>query len=205
MIDFSLVISAIVFGIAAGISPGPLLALIISETLQHGIKEGAKVAIAPLITDAPIIIISIIITSRLAGISLFAGTVSIIGGLYLTYLAYGLLKLKEVKINLKNVKPQSLIKGITTNLLNPNLYIFWFSIAAPIIIKAPNLESKISFLISFYTVVIGVNLGWVLLVGKARKLLKSRGYLITLKVLGLFLVFYALYLARNGLVMIGVI
>ena len=177
MFDFSLIVSGIIFGIAAGISPGPLLALIISETLQHGIKEGMKVAIAPLITDAPVMIIAIIITSRLSQITTFTGIVSLIGGSYLTYLAITMLKLKEVKIDIKKVKPQSLIKGITTNLLNPNLYIFWFSIAAPIIIKAPNLGMKSSFLISFYTVVIGINLGWVLLVGKARKVLKSREYI----------------------------
>ena len=205
MFDFSLIVSGIIFGIAAGISPGPLLALIISETLQHGIKEGMKVAIAPLITDAPVRIIAIIITSRLSQITTFTGIVSLIGGSYLTYLAITMLKLKEVKIDIKKVKPQSLIKGITTNLLNPNLYIFWFSIAAPIIIKAPNLGMKSSFLISFYTVVIGINLGWVLLVGKARKVLKSREYILTMRVLGGLLFVYALYLGKNGLGLIGVI
>ncbi|MBT4351066.1 LysE family translocator [archaeon] len=205
MFDFSLIVSGIIFGIAAGISPGPLLALIISETLQHGIKEGMKVAIAPLITDAPVMIIAIIITSRLSQITTFTGIVSLIGGSYLTYLAITMLKLKEVKIDIKKVKPQSLIKGITTNLLNPNLYIFWFSIAAPIIIKAPNLGMKSSFLISFYTVVIGINLGWVLLVGKARKVLKSREYILTMRVLGGLLFVYALYLGKNGLGLIGVI
>jgi threonine/homoserine/homoserine lactone efflux protein len=41
----------IVLGFAAGISPGPLMAMTISESLQHGSREGVKVAISPLVTD----------------------------------------------------------------------------------------------------------------------------------------------------------
>lgn len=47
-------ISGIVFGLAAGVAPGPLLALVFSETLKYGKKEGVTVAISPLITDLPI-------------------------------------------------------------------------------------------------------------------------------------------------------
>ena len=43
-------------GLASGISPGPLLTITISETLQHGKWEGIKVAISPLITDLPIVL-----------------------------------------------------------------------------------------------------------------------------------------------------
>ena len=35
----------IVFGLAAGLSPGPLITLVVSETLKNGKKEGIKVAI----------------------------------------------------------------------------------------------------------------------------------------------------------------
>lgn len=40
-----------VLGLSSGLSPGPLLALVISETLRHGVKAGVKVALAPIITD----------------------------------------------------------------------------------------------------------------------------------------------------------
>ena len=38
-----------ILGLSAGFAPGPLLALVISETLQHDIKSGVKVALAPII------------------------------------------------------------------------------------------------------------------------------------------------------------
>ena len=43
-------------GLTAGLSPGPLLTLVITETLKHSRAAGIKIAVAPLITDVPIII-----------------------------------------------------------------------------------------------------------------------------------------------------
>ncbi len=62
--EISLLFSGVVFGLSGGLSPGPLLTLVVSETLKHGIKEGVKVSIAPLITDPPIVIAAIFIVSR---------------------------------------------------------------------------------------------------------------------------------------------
>ncbi|WP_146107101.1 hypothetical protein [Methanohalophilus euhalobius] len=42
-------VTGTLLGFAAGISPGPLMVITISESLQHGSKEGCKVAISPLI------------------------------------------------------------------------------------------------------------------------------------------------------------
>ena len=53
-----LLITGIILGLMAGISPGPLLALVISETLKHGKKEGIKIALTPFITDLPAILLS---------------------------------------------------------------------------------------------------------------------------------------------------
>lgn len=41
-----------VLGLSAGFAPGPLLALVISETLRHGIPAGVRVALAPIIVSA---------------------------------------------------------------------------------------------------------------------------------------------------------
>lgn len=56
MIDFLTIGAAL--GLSAGLAPGPLLTLVISETLQHGVKSGVKVALAPVITDLPITLLT---------------------------------------------------------------------------------------------------------------------------------------------------
>ncbi len=48
-----LILTGTVLGITAGISPGPLLMLVISQTIRFGHREGIKVSLTPLITDAP--------------------------------------------------------------------------------------------------------------------------------------------------------
>ena len=45
--------AGIVLGLAAGFSPGPLMALVLAQSIRYGTREGLKVAAAPLITDVP--------------------------------------------------------------------------------------------------------------------------------------------------------
>jgi threonine/homoserine/homoserine lactone efflux protein len=52
-----------VLGLSAGLSPGPLLALVISETIGLGIRAGIRVALAPLISDIPVLIVSFLLVS----------------------------------------------------------------------------------------------------------------------------------------------
>ena len=42
MID--IVIAGILLGIYAGLSPGPMLFLVVSQTIKHDFKEGLKIA-----------------------------------------------------------------------------------------------------------------------------------------------------------------
>jgi threonine/homoserine/homoserine lactone efflux protein len=84
-----LLIPGIILGLYAGFSPGPLLVLVISQTIKHGYLEGIKVAMVPVITDLPIVLISVGFLSLISGFNLLIGSISIIGGLYVAYLAYG--------------------------------------------------------------------------------------------------------------------
>ncbi|MEL7059947.1 MAG: hypothetical protein AAGN46_07975, partial [Acidobacteriota bacterium] len=47
------------FGTAAGLSPGPLMTLVVATALDRGAAAGARVAMAPLITDAPVIVLAV--------------------------------------------------------------------------------------------------------------------------------------------------
>ena len=52
-------------GLAAGLAPGPLQALILTATLQRGFGAGWRVAVAPLLTDAPIVALSVLAVGAL--------------------------------------------------------------------------------------------------------------------------------------------
>jgi threonine/homoserine/homoserine lactone efflux protein len=195
-----LLIAGITLGIYAGLVPGPLLVLLISQTLKHGHKEGIKVALSPLITDLPIIIASLILLSFVAGYNLILGILSIFGGLYIFYLAYESFKTKGLPGNIKIEEPNSLKKGVTVNFLNPSPYLFWITVGGPLIITAyaGNVLSPLLFIVVFYTFLVGSKIVLAFAAGKSRDLLTGRPYLYIMRILGVAMVIFALYLIYGG-------
>jgi threonine/homoserine/homoserine lactone efflux protein len=195
-----LLIAGITLGLYAGFSPGPLLVLVISQTLKHGYKEGVRVAFAPIISDIPIIIICLLFLSLISGYTLILGIISIIGGLYLLYLAYESFKTKSLTENINLEKPKSLRKGVMLNLLNPAPYLFWITIGGPIIIPA-YVESALSplwFIIGFYVLLVGSKIALAYATGKSSDFLTGKTYIYIMRILGVVLIIFALYFFNQG-------
>ena len=95
----SFLITGTILGLSAGLAPGPLLTLVISETLQHDMKAGIMVAFAPLLTDLPIVLFTLLILSRLSGFHVILGIISIAGACFICYL--GILNLKTRGVDLR--------------------------------------------------------------------------------------------------------
>ena len=85
-----------VFGLSGGFSPGPLLVLVISETLRHGLRVGIMVAITPLLTDFPVMLVAILLLNQLTHFDLLLGGISLAGAIFL--LRIGWLSLKTAPI-----------------------------------------------------------------------------------------------------------
>jgi threonine/homoserine/homoserine lactone efflux protein len=85
----SFLVTAFFLGLSGGLSPGPLLTLVVTESLRHGVKEGIKVSIAPLFTDFPIVLVTIYILSRLSDIQPVIGAISLLGAAFLIFLGCG--------------------------------------------------------------------------------------------------------------------
>lgn len=198
-------IAGIGLGLYAGLSPGPLLILVISQTLQHGYREGVKVALAPVVTDIPIILLSVTFLSIISDFNYVIGFISILGGIYLGYLAYESFVTKGLKMKIGVDEPKSLKKGVTVNLLNPGPYIFWITVGGPILINTYN-ESILSpflFIIGFYIILIGSKITLAYITGKSRDFLTGKIYLYTMRILGVVLSVFALYLLYEGLHLIA--
>ena len=72
-----------ILGLSSGLAPGPLVTLVISETLQHDVKAGIKIALAPIVTDVPIIFLTLFILAELSTFHKILGIVSLLGGLFI--------------------------------------------------------------------------------------------------------------------------
>ena len=199
-----LLIAGIILGLYSGFSPGPLLVLVISQTLTHGYMEGVKVALVPVITDLPIILISIVLLSVVSGYNFIIGSISILGGLYVLYLAYGSIKTKGLTSNFDIEEPKSLKKGIIVNLLNPSPYLFWITVGGPILITAytRDIASPLLFITGFYTFLVGSKIVLAYATGKSRDFLIGTSYVYIMRILGVFLIIFALYLINEGIQLI---
>ncbi len=195
----------IILGLSAGLAPGPLLALVISETLEHDIKAGIKIALAPVITDLPIILGSFFVFSKLTDFHFILGLISLIGGCFVFYMGYKNLRSKGITLNLEKSKPNSLMKGILANALSPHPYLFWFSVGAPLLTKAlgSNKLFPLLFIGAFYTFLVGSKITLAILVGKSKHWLRGDMYLYTMRSLGLVLCAFSILLFIDGLELLG--
>ena len=196
-----------ILGLSAGFAPGPLLTLVISETLQHDIKAGVKVALAPIITDLPIIIFTLFILVKLSEFHKVLGIISCMGGFFVLYLGWQSIVTKGVELNLQGIRPKSLTKGIIVNTLNPHPYLFWFSVGGPTVTKAMNqgMFAPLAFIGSFYVFLVGSKILIALFVGKSRSFLIGNGYIYTMRLLGFALCALAIILFRDGFKLLGFI
>jgi len=196
-----------ILGLSAGLAPGPLLTLVISETIAHDIRAGIKVALAPLVTDLPIIVLTVFILSRLAGFHGILGIISLVGGLVVLMMGIQGIRANGLEVDIQKTKPRSLAKGILVNALSPHPYLFWLSVGSPIMIRANDLNffAGAAFVISFYFLLIGSKIVLAFLVGKSKMFLKGRGYIYAMKLLGLALCILALFLFKEGLVLLEIV
>ena len=148
------VIPGILVGIGSAVSPGPILLLIISETLRGGIRSGWSVAVAPLITDIPFIIVSILLAKGIGSFQPLVGAISLIGAGFLMFLAYQNIKVQKEDLRKPSSGTRSLLKGVTLNLVSPYLYIFWFSVALPVFARG-NMVGSASFAASLLVSAVG--------------------------------------------------
>src|SRR5215211_2821282 len=75
------------YGLAAAAQPGPFQTYLISQTLIKGWKRSLPAALAPLLSDGPIILLCLLVLSQVA--PWLQRFLYIAGGLFLLYLAYG--------------------------------------------------------------------------------------------------------------------
>jgi threonine/homoserine/homoserine lactone efflux protein len=146
-------------GFGAGIAPGPLLALVMTTTLQRGLLAGIRVALSPLVTDAPIILLCVLVLSSLP--PSFHGIISLIGGLFVIYL--GVDGLREAQHATLEIKPtpdsgaRDLLRGAMVNALSPHPWIFWLGVGAVKVVdawkKSPG--NAFAFLFGFFLLLIG--------------------------------------------------
>ena len=197
------IISALVFGLTAGFKPGPLGILVIQQTLEHGLKSGIRASLTPIITDGPIILVALVLLTQFKDITLFIGLLSLIGGLYLLWIAIKILKIREINISKSLGTPKSLAIAIKVNLLSPNPYLFWFTVGGTYIVLGTKAEAIVFVVVSIGTLVLS-KMAVAFVASNFRELLDGKAYLWIMRILGILLaVFGLLFLSKSQNALFG--
>ena len=148
-------------GVTAAATPGPFQTFLISETLKGGWHQSLPITLAPLLTDLPIILVSMFFLDHLP--DNFLKIINIFGGLFVLYLAWSAwrdwragpdnLDISDSETSFSN----GLLKGMLMNFLSPGPYIFWMLVTGPILLSALRLSPyhATAFLLGFYEIFIG--------------------------------------------------
>ena len=185
--------AGVAYGLGGGVAPGPLLALVLAESVRRGPAAGVQVAVAPLLTDPPVILLSLLLYVRIAEPGPLVGIVALAGGGVLLYLAAGILKPAPPLPRPAAGSPSGtgprrfgpLGRGVAANLTNPHPYLFWLTVGAPTLARARG-EGDLAaagFLGGMYLCLVGAKVLAAVAAGRGRDRLASRYQLLLLRVL----------------------
>ena len=198
------VIQGIGYGFAAAVQPGPFQTYLVSKTLTRGWRGALPVALAPLVSDGPIVALVLLVLSQIPiAVQRF---LYVAGGLFVLYLARNAFRAWRDFDVAAPVAGQSdrrnVLEAALVNALNPGPYLYWSLVAGPIFLagwrEAPT--TGIGFLVGFYVAIVVTLAGLVLLFGTARQL----GPKVTRALLGISAValvgfgLYQLWLGGSG-------
>ncbi len=164
-------------GFAAGMSPGPLQALVLAQSARFGWKVGAVTALAPLLSDVVIVAVTVGILDHVPPFVLHG--IGILGGCLVAYLAWDTYQASRqvaseairatTTANVvglgadagpaqeKSTQMTSLRRATLINLLNPHAWLFLAIVGAPLTLQASHhrLLDGVGFVLGFYCFLIG--------------------------------------------------
>jgi threonine/homoserine/homoserine lactone efflux protein len=103
-------------------------------------------------------------------------------------------------LEIKPLKANPLIVGFIANSSNPYVYIFWFTVGAPLIIrtKQSNFLSAILFGVIYYLCLVGSKIIVGFAVEKSRHFLEN-GYKYIMNALGVILLVFSVLIFKDGI------
>jgi threonine/homoserine/homoserine lactone efflux protein len=157
------ILKGLVLGATAAAQPGPFQAFLLSLIARGGWRRALPAAFAPLLSDGPILLIVFLALARLPE-WLLAG-LQIAGGFFLLYLAWGAWRVFRrgaaaeagTAPTMRGDAKADVAQAALMNFLSPSPYIFWATVAGPILLDAWRQTPLfgVAFLLSFYIALVG--------------------------------------------------
>ena len=197
----SLAIAGATLGLVEGIKPGPLLTMVIRETLSGGLRAGLWTAAAPIFTDGPLVIFSLFAAAWIATNPSALLVITLAGAIFLAQMGYECFGLEPPNMDEDAPPPTgSFLRGIITNLLNPNVYVFWFLIGGPLMASAADEEilAPIAYAITFLVTIMLTKAAIAYAIHRASGNISATVYRRLLAICGIVMIGFSLYYAMQA-------
>lgn len=175
---FAVVLQGLGIGFAAGMTPGPLQAFLLTQTLRYGWRRAVWIVLSPLLSDGPIVALILLVLQTASDGLLRA--VGLLGGAFVLYLAWGLWgQIRRGEIGgPTDETPEAgttwaaLRQAVVINALGPGPWLFWGTVMGPLVTSAwrESSVSGIAVVVSFYGIFLLTMTAQVLLFHQARRL-----------------------------------
>jgi len=171
---FGYILQGFGYGFTAAMQPGSFQTYVLSQALTRGWKHALPMALAPLLSDGPIIALVLLVLSQVP--DWLQRFLHIASGLFILTLAWGAFnawRTFDADAQLETTpSQQSLLKAALMNLISPGPYLFWSLVTGPILLEGwrETPVSSVGFLAGFYAAMIASLAGLILLFGTARHL-----------------------------------
>ena len=165
------ILIGISYALSAGLQPGPLQAFFLAKVAEQGWRRTLPAAFAPLISDGPIALVSILLLNILP--ETFRNLLQLAGGFLLLYFAWNAFRNwregQLVDLGESESTPKTVFQAALINLLNPNPYLGWSLVMGPAVVaawaKSPG--TAVSLLLAFYITMIITSMVMIYLMGRA--------------------------------------
>jgi threonine/homoserine/homoserine lactone efflux protein len=194
----SIFFNSLLIGYSGAIMPGPMLTNTIEKSMHKSFKTGFFLAIGHALFELFVVLLLFIGVGEFFEKDISKAVIGLIGGLFLGYLGFGMLKdvyLKKVSIegtdSKNNKQANSFFAGILLSATNPYFLIWWPAVGLTFIINSYNSLGILGVTI-FYFGHIFADITWFtfisLLVSKTSHLINIKIYRILIVVLALCLI-----------------
>jgi len=162
------------FAFAAAVQPGPFQTFLMSETLTRGWRRTLPAACAPLLSDAPIVAIALLVLTRIPGDMI--RFLHLAGAVFLFYLTWGTWRSWR-RFDASDALDttaghRTVFKAAFVNFLNPNPWLGWSLVMGPMFLtgyrEAP--ARGIALIVGFYATMVASLIGLITLFAFARQL-----------------------------------
>ena len=177
-----LLLIGLALGVGAGVSPGPLLVLVITAALRSGWRAGALAAFAPVVSDLIIVAGVLLLLDQLPPLAL--PVLAVGGGLFLLWTGVQTIRDSRTAALAGSAEERSragrraLWQAGLLNLLSPHPWLFWATVLGPLTIRSwrDSPAGAVALLLGFYVAIVGAKVVLAALVAGGRRWLTDTVY-----------------------------